>query len=274
MAKVLSESARYVTAQSAKNYRQRLVTAFVGGLVTAFLAGIFIGWDVAGPKRSIGIGLVVFGIAILAMLFAYRVTTRKADEFEKSRISFLKGATGEVVVAEIIAGFPDDFCVINDLATPFGNLDHVVVGPTGVFLIETKNWKGLIEADRKGDVLLNRKPPEKPLVKHHIARVMNVRDKVATLCDFSRDKQDLPFFKAAIAFPSARVEARWGDTGSADCVAADQLETYIVKNWRGKILEAAQVQKLANAFLALAKMDKDFPNGVNPNADAAIAKKS
>jgi len=46
-----------------------------------------------------------------------------------------KGATGEATVALALTRFPDSFSVINDLATPFGNLDHVVVGPTGVFIL-------------------------------------------------------------------------------------------------------------------------------------------
>ena len=43
-----------------------------------------------------------------------------------------RGATGEVLVGNILADLPDDFCVINDLTTPFGNLDHAEHSPARI----------------------------------------------------------------------------------------------------------------------------------------------
>ncbi len=63
------------------------------------------------------------------------------------------GAVGEVRVVKNLARLPDEYHVINDcnlcLETWAGldgkpirtaQIDHLVVGPTGVFVIETKNW--------------------------------------------------------------------------------------------------------------------------------------
>jgi hypothetical protein len=64
------------------------------------------------------------------------------------------GAAGELDVIEVLRALTDEFVTLNDLhlkpnrflrdadKTPLmsAQLDHVVVGPTGVFLIETKNW--------------------------------------------------------------------------------------------------------------------------------------
>lgn len=77
-------------------------------------------------------------------------------EFLKTNESFLIGAQGEEAVISALACLPDEFHVLNDVNLHFHKaihwkerdeyikncqIDHIVVGPTGVFLLETKNWK-------------------------------------------------------------------------------------------------------------------------------------
>ncbi len=47
---------------------------------------------------------------------------------------------------------PDDYYVFHDLEFPGFNIDHVVLGPNGIFLVETKSQKGNITQEH--DVLL------------------------------------------------------------------------------------------------------------------------
>ena len=58
--------------------------------------------------------------------------------------SWNKGIKGEYIVAEYLNQLPEDYFVFNDVKFPgsYGNLDHVVVGPTGIYVIETKNYNG------------------------------------------------------------------------------------------------------------------------------------
>ena len=58
--------------------------------------------------------------------------------------SWNKGIKGEYIVAEYLNQLPEDYFVFNDVKFPgsYGNLDHVVIGPTGIYVIETKNYKG------------------------------------------------------------------------------------------------------------------------------------
>lgn len=58
--------------------------------------------------------------------------------------SWNKGIKGEHIVAEYLNQLPEDYFVFNDAKFPgsYGNLDHIVVGPTGIYVIETKNYKG------------------------------------------------------------------------------------------------------------------------------------
>jgi hypothetical protein len=93
-------------------------------------------------------------------------------------MNFRKGATGEAVVGFILNNFPDDFRVIHDLTTPYGNVDHVVIGPSGTYIIDTKNWKGVVTADDNGELLLNGQPTQKPEVKNLTRRIMSIKEKI------------------------------------------------------------------------------------------------
>ena len=159
----------------------------------------------------------------------------------------------------ILDNFPNDYCVVHDLKTPLGNLDHAVVGPTGVFVIDTKNWKGIVSADGNGELLLNGKPTEKTAVNALVGRTMAIREKVLSLCATDQAPQSAaPFFHAVLVFPAAKVEARWGSTGAADCLSDEKLWDYIGENPRGAALTKQQIESYARAFRALAQMDSDF----------------
>ncbi|MCK9151543.1 nuclease-related domain-containing protein [Methanobacterium alcaliphilum] len=62
----------------------------------------------------------------------------------KKRKIWKKGVRGERKVARYLNTLPQRFFVFNDVTLPNikGNIDHIVVGPTGVFAIETKNYLG------------------------------------------------------------------------------------------------------------------------------------
>jgi len=76
--------------------------------------------------------------------------------FLKINWSFFVGATGEELVINILSQLSDEYHVLNDVNLRFdppihwrerdesiitSQIDHIVLGPTGVFLLETKNWK-------------------------------------------------------------------------------------------------------------------------------------
>lgn len=56
------------------------------------------------------------------------------------------GVFGEKIVSLELKGLPDSYFLIEDVClNKYGNIDHIVVGPTGIFVVETKNHKGKIE---------------------------------------------------------------------------------------------------------------------------------
>ena len=108
----------------------------------------------------------------------------------------------------ILESLPDDYGVIHRLKPKphYGDIGHVVVGPSGVYTIDTKNWRGVVTADGKGELLLNGKPSDKPEVRKLFGRTMFIKDKIKALTALG------PYVHGVMVFPSARVEARWRST--------------------------------------------------------------
>ena len=72
----------------------------------------------------------------------------KAERLNRAAEKWQRGAEGERKTALALASLPaEDWTVFHDVRWPGrhrANIDHVVVGPSGVFVIDSKNWTGAI----------------------------------------------------------------------------------------------------------------------------------
>jgi Ca2+/Na+ antiporter len=249
MARVLGETARHVTEQSIKKFKRQIIVIVLASFFLALVIGFLLGL-IFNKQPYLWITILIFIMAILIVVLIFRFTDRVSERLERERINYRKGATGEVLVGYILKSLPDDYRVIHDLTTPFGNIDHVVVGPSGAYVIDTKNWKGVVTADGKGELLLNGKPTDKPAARNLYRTIMSIKEKIKVLSALD------PYVRGVLVFTSARVEANWGETGSVYCVRDEKLHDYIVE--KKKRLNKKEIDAISQAFLALARMDKDF----------------
>ncbi len=98
--------------------------------------------------------------------------------------SFLKGAEGEEKVARVLSFLPASHTVFNDLELEEqgADFDHVVVAPSGIYVIETKNWRGDITFEN-GMVLYNGQIPNRaPLAQVKEAAVHLAEHLVVARC--------------------------------------------------------------------------------------------
>lgn len=223
----------------------------IGGL--GVIGGFAIGCAFRGITIQPWGGMLMLAVDLLAIFGIAKWSFRRLDELESERENMSKGAAGEVAVGLRLREFPDEFRVIHDLATPSGNLDHIVVGPTGVFIIDTKNWRGVVASDGNGELTLNGQALDKPYVRRFVARVLNVKEKVQVLAA-GLD----PYFQTVFVFTAARVEANFGTTGAVHCVREERLFDYIVNKRFGKKLSVQEVDTIARAFVGLANMEVGF----------------
>ena len=89
-------------------------------------------------------------------VFHKQMMNDKNIETEGKYQASVSGAYGEFTIASVLKSLPSQFHLLNDylIQTKKGStqLDHIMVCPYGVIVIETKNHKGMIFGDMQGQV--------------------------------------------------------------------------------------------------------------------------
>lgn len=71
----------------------------------------------------------------------------KAERLQRRAELFEQGASGEAATAQVLAALPAGWSPTHDVRWPgrrLANVDHVVLGPGGIFVIDSKNWSGRV----------------------------------------------------------------------------------------------------------------------------------
>lgn len=115
-------------------------------LIGAFATSIILGKYIS----------VFFGLLITVFIATAVLWNRGLNRIK----SYFLGAVGEARVAAELRKLPDEYHVIHDFPIGYVNfVDHVVMGPTGVFSIETKDWYGEVSL-REGHIVRNGEIPK------------------------------------------------------------------------------------------------------------------
>jgi hypothetical protein len=130
----LKGSGSYLKNQTRKN----LAKAILALLLFLFIFSAAIYYLI--QTWSLGILQATAFFASLIPLSAYLYYQRKYSIYKG-------GSQGEKnVIKTLTRNLNDDYSLINDVYLPGGggDIDHIVLGPNGVFVLETKNWSGKI----------------------------------------------------------------------------------------------------------------------------------
>jgi hypothetical protein len=254
MAKVFGEPSRNAAEQSFKHTKRLLIAALcsIGGL--GVLGGYAFGARFPFKELSLPLVLLINALLWALMWLIGKWGTDKIDAIDRQRLSWRKGAVGEALVAGILEALPDEFVVVNDVSKRFGNLDHIVIGPTGVYVIDAKNWRGTVSAKGDGELLINGKPPGKPAIRMTLGAVMDFQGKLKALTE-----KDY-FVRGLLVFPMAFVDANFGSTRQIHCLRDDRVIDYIQKQTFSTKLEPDDIKRIKRATLQLAQMDERFEN--------------
>lgn len=159
------------TREMASKRRKIAIIVAVVAMVMILLVGL-----VLQNSRALGIG----GIGVLVLLMMLKIVPEVADakvkQKKKEERRAVRGAIAEERVGDLLEQLGEDYCVFHDVASPYGNIDHIVLGKrNGVFLIETKSHGGKVSvADEK--LLVNGKPPEKDFIAQSLKNTYWLRD--------------------------------------------------------------------------------------------------
>jgi hypothetical protein len=181
--------------------------------------------------------LLCFGVALVA-IFAIRhinlplvglIATAVAIAAFKENVNrwgnWFVGKRGEEAVTDVLKeGLPDDYVLINDLVLPNGrgNIDHLVVGPNGIFVIETKNYSGRIKC--VGDQWFVNGRRRKSVSRQAKGNALALRAHSKDV--FGARRMSLPYINAVVVFvePNGRLDLN----GPTDPVlTTDQLAGFV-----------------------------------------------
>jgi hypothetical protein len=113
--------------------------------------------SVAGVLALMGVWWWPATFLALGLLFVLQRLAGKGRVLDPERLR--RGISGEEAVADALAGLPSSYWILHGVSTGHGDVDHVVIGPTGVFALETKAWDGKFYRSR-GQLYCNGKPAE------------------------------------------------------------------------------------------------------------------
>jgi hypothetical protein len=128
-----------------------------------------------------------------------------------------EGAKGEFETAILLARLPPDFTVFNDIPLNGFNVDHVVVGPSGIWAVETKSHTGIVESSALG-VCRNGRPMYRDPCRQ-------ARGNAAEISRLIQSATKTRYWvEALVCFPRATVRAHTG-AEEPTVVGSDNLLT-------------------------------------------------
>lgn len=123
--------------QGLRNYRRR---------TRPILAAVFGPFILAGVAFLVVDGHIwswIAGLATGAVAVAWAIVRDEPPAYIEH---WREGAEGERKTAKVLEPLErSGFHVVHDVQQRYGNYDHIAVGRAGVFLLETKNPKGVVE---------------------------------------------------------------------------------------------------------------------------------
>ncbi len=207
--------ARIVTDETSLTKRRRRLQGETQWLARIYLWEIGIGSTLLAAGILLGLfrhayGLAILGGVIIFLGLSHRLkTAQNRDESQ----ALEAGAQGEAQSARQLAEALDNtHYLFNDILIRHGlraaQIDHLVVCPRGVFVVETKNWRGRIEGHGADNFWAQvKRPGEEPIRLK--SPVTQVQRQAAVVAQVFRDaKRAPPTIVPVVAFASPKTELR------------------------------------------------------------------
>jgi len=182
------------TREMAEKRRKTGIWIGVFGIVLIIIVGLLL-----QNTKALGIGGVGFLVLLVLLRFLPDFFDRKTAKKHKEMKRAIRGAKGEEKIGDLLSGLSPDYHVLHDIVSPYGNIDHIVIGRnSGIFLVETKAHGGKVSMDGE-TLLVNGKLPEKDFIAQALRNAYWLRDEV------SRFAGSKPWITPILVFTNAYV---------------------------------------------------------------------
>jgi len=243
MAKRYSLAGRFCKSE-ARRYIDKML--FLVGVVTiggGFGAGFF------AAKRWTMPGLIALGATIALLVFGSKFIEKAIERLGKERLNYWRGGQVEELVSWVLEDLSDDWHIFNGLMLKGGSdIDHVLVGPGGIFVISTKSQRGIFSANNGRRIFCNLKPMG--FINDVWDQVKQVRSRLEAFL-----VNDVPRVYPVLAVPFAWVEC---DSKRSDIWILHQENLLQAFEECEETLSKDEVKKLAKLFEKLLIEGREF----------------
>jgi len=248
---VLKKTGSFLRFRALRNF------LFAGFCVLGVLVVLYS--QFSGSVLYVGLGRFEF-VRFLFFVFLFLV----AVYFYGQGRGYLRGFDGERMVARSLASvLGDEYSLINDVGfrDGFGNIDHLVVGPNGVFVVETKNYAGRVvcygdewlrkpvgaKRDRFGVFGFDVGSPSKQ-VKRNVGRVRRVIEGIEPF------KEGDVWVNGVLVFPNPAVHLEIHDP-TVPILKIRELANFVLTRKPNRPLSSGEVMLIGNEILRKARRD-------------------
>jgi hypothetical protein len=175
--KILRNGGEFIDGQI-RRHGKKALWGF-GGCVAVCIMFFFVSRGLAG---------------LIGMVAVFRIFSDTYDKWEH----WYLGMRGELTVTKTLESLSDEYVLLNDLMLPngHGNIDHFLIGPNGLFVIETKNYSGNVKCNRDDWFFNGQKT--KSLSRQAKRNALIVRNSLETV--FSEHRTNFPFIEPVLVF--------------------------------------------------------------------------
>lgn len=138
-----TESSKRITIYARSLYSNKMKQKyFLLRLAGGFIALVGLFWILMFLISLNFFLLVTAQYAVMVLFTGLGIAAYSQEKY----INFKKSTHAEKTVARHLKGLPEGYFVFNDLKLPDikGNIDHLVIGPSGYYIIENENLEGEI----------------------------------------------------------------------------------------------------------------------------------
>ncbi|MBE0069209.1 nuclease-related domain-containing protein [Thermoanaerobacterium thermosaccharolyticum] len=135
--------------------KRKIYIKYIFILISIIVSYIFYKIYITIPSTNFYLKTVknVFGAFSIGSLLSIFIPLFD-DKLDIKIKNAFNGAKGEQEIAELLEALPDEYVVFNNIFYENRKIDHIVIGPTGVYLIETISSRGKVEI-KNDKILIN-----------------------------------------------------------------------------------------------------------------------
>lgn len=231
---------QYGKSEAQQRIHRMMDKLFVIGMsvtaITAFVGGYFFGKGGYWPLAGVPIFVVIY---VAGTRYVNRMDPF-LDKLAKERIKYLRGGQLEALVAWLLEDLDDNWHIYNGVKLESSSdIDHVLLGPGGLFCISTKSQRGHFKGTPDG-VLHNGR--DCSFAKQTFSQAMQLKDRLCAMMG-----GDVPWIQPVLAVPLGFVE---GDAcgGKVWVVHQEDIKDRLAPEATVKRLSKEQVARVAKVL--------------------------